>query len=189
MEDEIRKEVQVSDLQIWGFRHERGKPINDALVAISKAAHSPSENHPQLGEQLEAAFRRSVANEVFEELSITRHRILRSFVAIRLNLEHAAEVATKDPNRAAALFEGAIRKIPEKLAEARHVLSDQARMLENDSHAERGKIKDKIDSVARLLSDLPQLEATVDPRSGSTAFNAWLTSLDASLDQLREALK
>ena len=190
-EEELRRETGAEDLQVWGFRHDPGKPINDALVAIVKAAAtgSTAASGTVLGEQLESVFLRSAAHDLYEELSITRHRIFRPLVAIRLNLEHAAELSAINPSAAAALYSAATKKLEEKLAEARAALHDQAAAIGKHAPTLGEAVRHRIEFATELLARGPELNKATDHRSAALAFSEWLGALDEGLNRLRDAVK
>jgi len=193
-EQEMKKATGIQDLQVWGFRHEPGRsPIWDAMMAIesalseSKLSENAIEHQKamELGAQLMQAFQQATARDLYEHVTLFRHRMLGLFTALRLNLETASERASREGRVDETALGMALGKLAGKRAEALTILTEGIKELEALDIGIAPIAAEKRRAVEQVLHDLPRLER---PDAASREFNGWLVRLDQTLEELRSGL-
>jgi hypothetical protein len=136
-ENELKLATGITDVQVWGFRHEaRDAPIWAALDAVRSAQENSTLNEntrAELGSKLDLAFVEASAKLLSEQFTIDRHCIMGLYVPIRLNLELAAERAKNRTGDPAPLIDEVLQKFPAKSEEARRLFEKAMNHVQHSS--------------------------------------------------------
>jgi hypothetical protein len=158
------------------------------MVAIEAALREKQTDHEKakdLGAQLIQAFQQATARDLYDHVTLFRHRMLGLFTALRLNLEIASERASREGRVDETALRMALDKLAGKGAEALKILDEGIKQLEALDAGVIPIAAQKRRAVERVLHDLPRLER---PDDASREFNAWLVCLDQALEELRSGL-
>jgi len=180
--DELGHEI---DIQIWGFhRDTKWSEIWSVASEVIHVVDNPSEaKQAAFLEALEEAFAKAAktfenrpARDEEERLrdlfSVTRHEIIGMFDPLRIRLETASEINTKEPDRAGTIRASVDESIDAKLPGARRVLAGCARDVA------AGEPEQWFKKASEQLGMRPSL----------SEFRSWLDALNDNLSKLRKSV-
>jgi hypothetical protein len=164
------------DIQVWGFHHDEYSKIWNVLTTVKDYTGDEASDRQKVefANYLLSVFEDTVAQNVYERISIVKHRVVHLFLPIKFRLQLLDELRAEGQHD-----EETVEKILQEIS-----------ISLNDKLNEASNLLNALDDIASLRSNSAK-KTVADILGGSTVLEAakftdWLCSLDTELNNLRE---